>query len=159
MIAVSLAAVELTGVLVHKSIVPARMTYSDLGMIVPFLFCLGTGMLVADPGRRALLGLLQGVLFLHVFSNHFSRTFRLGTDSEVMIVLAKCVVGLLSYAIFYTILTHALRQAFLKKPSSSNHCSQCGYDLRSLTEPRCPECGLRFEPNSQRTRRPPDAIP
>ncbi|MDX2199061.1 MAG: hypothetical protein SF069_08825 [Phycisphaerae bacterium] len=24
-------------------------------------------------------------------------------------------------------------------------CSRCGYDLRTLREPRCPECGLQFE--------------
>ena len=25
-------------------------------------------------------------------------------------------------------------------------CAQCGYDLRGLTEPRCPECGTTFDP-------------
>lgn len=25
-------------------------------------------------------------------------------------------------------------------------CGPCGYDLRGLTEPRCPECGQPFEP-------------
>lgn len=159
MIAASLASIELTGALVHKSIVPARLAYSDLGMLVPFLFCIGTGMLVADHFRRALLGLLQGILFLEVFSNHFSPTLQLGTDSEVQIVVAKCLAGLLAYATSYAILTHALRQAFLKKPSPSNHCNQSGYDLRLLAEPRCPECGLRYEPASQRSGMPPDAIP
>jgi hypothetical protein len=24
-------------------------------------------------------------------------------------------------------------------------CRECGYDLRGLTEPRCPECGTRFD--------------
>ena len=31
---------------------------------------------------------------------------------------------------------------------SSPHCDQCGYDLRALTEPRCPECGKPFDPNA-----------
>lgn len=26
------------------------------------------------------------------------------------------------------------------------HCTQCGYNLRGLPEPRCPECGTAFEP-------------
>ncbi len=26
-----------------------------------------------------------------------------------------------------------------------NECVQCGYSLRGLTEPRCPECGMAFD--------------
>ena len=26
------------------------------------------------------------------------------------------------------------------------HCLTCAYDLRGQTEPRCPECGKRFDP-------------
>lgn len=26
-------------------------------------------------------------------------------------------------------------------------CVRCGYDLRGLTDPRCPECGSRFDPD------------
>jgi hypothetical protein len=35
-------------------------------------------------------------------------------------------------------------------------CRRCGYELRGLTSPRCPECGRTFDPNDQRTylRRP-----
>ena len=28
-------------------------------------------------------------------------------------------------------------------------CLQCGYDLRGLTESRCPECGTPFEPGGE----------
>jgi hypothetical protein len=28
----------------------------------------------------------------------------------------------------------------------SGHCKRCGYSLRGLPEPRCPECGTAFEP-------------
>ncbi len=34
--------------------------------------------------------------------------------------------------------------AFGKKRPPVGHCAQCGYNLRGLTEPRCPECGTRF---------------
>ncbi len=27
------------------------------------------------------------------------------------------------------------------------HCEECGYNLSHLTEPRCPECGSRFDPD------------
>lgn len=36
---------------------------------------------------------------------------------------------------------HALSSAGL-------HCADCGYSLRGLTEPRCPECGKRFDPDA-----------
>lgn len=28
------------------------------------------------------------------------------------------------------------------------YCAQCGYSLKGLTEPRCPECGTPFNPES-----------
>ncbi len=28
---------------------------------------------------------------------------------------------------------------------SQGHCANCGYDLRGLPVPRCPECGVRFD--------------
>jgi hypothetical protein len=31
------------------------------------------------------------------------------------------------------------------------HCLGCGYNLKGLPEPRCPECGLRFDPNRSAT--------
>jgi hypothetical protein len=29
---------------------------------------------------------------------------------------------------------------------ASRHCGSCGYDLRGIVEPRCPECGVAFDP-------------
>lgn len=28
------------------------------------------------------------------------------------------------------------------------HCRECGYNLAGLPEPRCPECGTKFDPNA-----------
>lgn len=33
------------------------------------------------------------------------------------------------------------------------HCIDCSYDLRALTEPRCPECGRAFDPDDPATYR------
>lgn len=30
-------------------------------------------------------------------------------------------------------------------------CLRCGYDLRGQTTPRCPECGLEFDPEQLET--------
>jgi hypothetical protein len=38
-------------------------------------------------------------------------------------------------------------------------CRECGYALRALTEPRCPECGTTFDPADPRTMRTPDGAP
>jgi hypothetical protein len=46
----------------------------------------------------------------------------------------------------------------LSLPESAT-CLNCGYSLRGLTEPRCPECGVPFRPESPSTFRwgPPSA--
>lgn len=51
------------------------------------------------------------------------------------------------------------RSAPLKLPPDAT-CLGCGYSLRALTVPRCPECGREFEPADARTyRRPPFVTP
>ena len=42
-------------------------------------------------------------------------------------------------------------------PIPAGYCKHCGYDLRGLPSPRCPECGKDFDPANPRTfaRRPP----
>lgn len=36
----------------------------------------------------------------------------------------------------------------IRRVMRSGCCIQCGYDLRGLSEPRCPECGTPFSPNT-----------
>lgn len=36
-------------------------------------------------------------------------------------------------------------------PAPPKRCLQCGYILEGLPEPRCPECGRRFDPCDRRT--------
>lgn len=36
-------------------------------------------------------------------------------------------------------------------PSQEGFCARCGYSLRGLPEPRCPECGRPFDPSSRET--------
>ena len=36
----------------------------------------------------------------------------------------------------------------------AGHCQSCGYDLRNLSEPRCPECGTPFAPQKDTTKEP-----
>jgi hypothetical protein len=39
----------------------------------------------------------------------------------------------------------------MQKSESGIFCRSCGYDLRSLAENRCPECGREFDPVNRRT--------
>ncbi len=32
---------------------------------------------------------------------------------------------------------------------ADGQCLECGYDLRGTVEPRCPECGIPFDPSSR----------
>ncbi len=34
-----------------------------------------------------------------------------------------------------------------RQPDRSGLCETCGYNLRGLPQPRCPECGTGFEPD------------
>jgi hypothetical protein len=37
------------------------------------------------------------------------------------------------------------------------HCAKCGYNLRGLPEPRCPECGTPFDPRQHKNPEPGEA--
>ncbi len=39
---------------------------------------------------------------------------------------------------------------FKKRRFPIGHCQKCGYDLRTLTHGRCPECGLHFDASSEK---------
>ena len=60
-----------------------------------------------------------------------------GTNADViwhLALLPSCLVGILVY--------HALDP---KRPDDDfTRCGKCGYILKGLTEPRCPECGQRL---------------
>ncbi len=49
------------------------------------------------------------------------------------------------YAVFAAVaIPTLLVWRFWPKPLKAGHC-RCGYNLKGLTEPRCPECGQPFE--------------
>lgn len=54
----------------------------------------------------------------------------------VVAVTVACFVGRIAYRTM-------LRQERL----DAGQCTTCGYSLRGLPEPRCPECGTPFDPD------------
>lgn len=86
-------------------------------------------------GRRVIGGLIwAGCFMLAMETLHVFRWGRLWTYGIMAASLALAV-----YLFEKVLLVE--RRAFT--------CRQCGYDLRALTEPRCPECGTPFDPTEQ----------
>ena len=57
----------------------------------------------------------------------------------------ECVIG--AIVIASLLAGGAVTYRFLRFPSRDEPvCKNCGYSLRGLPEPRCPECGEPFEP-------------
>jgi len=138
--------------LFHVSIVPARTSLLDLGMLIPIVLCLGVGCLVPSYRLRLIFGFSQAVLLLHVFSNYFTRELRFGNPLVVYVFWVAWVSG---YTASFMLFTHILSP---KRPGAiPGCCCGCGYDLRGLKESRCPECGRHFLPEEQHPSSPNNA--
>jgi uncharacterized paraquat-inducible protein A len=57
---------------------------------------------------------------------------------NLMSVLAAVLIGITAYGV----LTRKRYQKHLD--DAETRCRKCGYILRGITEPRCPECGERI---------------
>jgi len=67
------------------------------------------------------------------------------------------VVGILSWVFFGAVagaIYHTVRRRSLAR-RFPDHCLKCGYNLRGLPEPRCPECGTPFDPSRLKKHEPP----
>ena len=62
--------------------------------------------------------------------------------------LARLGIGILISVLYAAILFRVTKSYWHLKQSKPGHCIQCGYDLRLLTDPRCPECGRPFDPET-----------
>jgi hypothetical protein len=47
------------------------------------------------------------------------------------------------------LLIYSLLEKVVLVDSRAFCCKQCGYDLQGQVEPRCPECGLEFDPTEK----------
>jgi len=103
---------------------------------------------------RLYSGLLQSlVLVCHSFREYEYRAYRTflgvsGDDSPLRIGLMWTGL-ILGYTCLFSMVTSlfaALMQTFFDQKTKRDGpmCKQCGYSLRGLTIPRCPECGTPF---------------
>jgi len=66
-------------------------------------------------------------------------SFGLPGGVEWVVILSLCVlVVILPAGALFVLIWH------LKKRDRETRCRKCGYILRGITEPRCPECGERI---------------
>lgn len=113
--------IELAGGFFHDFIVPPRWTMRDWGMILPLLLCIGVGVTVRDPIRRAVFGLAQGLVFLDVYSNWFRRNLAFDTDPEYYALLDKLLAAVVTYGIAFTLLTAQLRRLLIRTRPPDSH--------------------------------------
>ena len=59
------------------------------------------------------------------------------------------VVEVPLYAVFTAVAIPTLLVWRFVPKFPRGHCRRCGYNLKGLTEPRCPECGTGFAENRQ----------
>jgi len=68
--------------------------------------------------------------------------FLLGDVSAQRVTLAMLGVAASVAAVgMYVVLTHFYANGHI---DNEIHCRECGYILRGISEPRCPECGERI---------------
>ena len=65
-----------------------------------------------------------------------------GVPSTVLTRVPFWVLRLLFLLFASTLIACAVGSRRRPKPG---FCDQCGYNLKGLTEPRCPECGTTFD--------------
>lgn len=141
----ALALLFLVGALCHTSINPPRWYPEDWLILVPMGVCAWVS--IREQGRidlatRGVFGLLQAFILLAVYENEWRDTALRSSMSGLFIFL-----GLIStmYASAFGLVTH---QAAHRNPATPDlsRCQKCGYLLKGLEQPRCPECGAAFDP-------------
>ncbi|MHC4672725.1 MAG: hypothetical protein ACYTBZ_09595, partial [Planctomycetota bacterium] len=62
--------------------------------------------------------------------------------SVIMVALSYLPVLVIAFAV-YGVLTHFFGHSHIDNDNETR-CRRCGYILRGITEPRCPECGEKI---------------
>ncbi len=71
------------------------------------------------------------------------RAFGNQAFEKMLIGLASCLGLTVVSLMWYPLISWLVRQ-HVEWPTGENICDRCGYDLRGLTDRRCPECGTPF---------------
>lgn len=150
-----LVAVPVIGAMI-PSLKPTRFSAEGvykLLFIPPFVGCWWIAIRTADTVRargRFYSGFLQSILLvLLIYREYDIRLHRSvfgvsGLDPPAHIATLWCIV-IVGYTAAFSLLTPRLRRILDRSEPGKATCRRCGYRLRGLTVPRCPECGTPFE--------------
>jgi hypothetical protein len=120
---------------------PAGALQGSLGLPLSALTVIaGVRAAISGVSLLGLANILFGILFLTV----------LATASPMASWEGWWIVGA---AAFYCVVTLPFVVRMWRHPLpvfDMLSCQQCGYSLRGLAVPRCPECGTRFDPGKLR---------
>jgi len=122
-----------------------------LGYLLPALGALLLVVIAPSGAVRGRGAFGLGLALLATWIWHSVDITREGEGAFIVFLVPCCLI--LPAAIIVTLAggVLALRQEFSKGPVPGS-CTKCGYDLRGLPEPRCPECGTPFDPTSAPTK-------
>ncbi len=92
---------------------------------------------------------VEGIMLVlrRASSAHFPELASSYASKMVALGVGASLGGLATLVIMGSMIRRNLRTQLVKH--NVKICVECGYDLRSLTEPRCPECGTPFEMSSK----------
>lgn len=80
-------------------------------------------------------------------------TMRIGPQWRVPLKIGEWIYAVVMACATFVLLVHIYRRQIRRSLREQlcdigvPICVPCGYDLRGLDEPRCPECGRPFDPN------------
>gem|GEM_PF-2832980 len=57
----------------------------------------------------------------------------------------RCGLCVLACTAVFATVTHGISRIIRRHEETGEVCLECGYCLRGLTSPRCPECGTPFD--------------
>jgi hypothetical protein len=74
-----------------------------------------------------------------------------GASGEWAFVFAAIYAVLAAAMITLAVMSvRSIRRVRRQLPDAGAYCAKCGYSLRGLPEPRCPECGTAFEAEGEK---------
>jgi hypothetical protein len=68
-----------------------------------------------------------------------------GTGEWAFVLAAIYAVFAAALITLAVISARSIRRVRRQLPDAGPYCTECGYSLRGLPEPRCPECGTAFD--------------
>jgi len=128
--------------LIHDLVLYA-LPISALALVVG-----GLGLFARTAGVISLIVQGGSLLALHIMTSNSSNSMGSGMAAFAFTIFCFIPLPIVINC------AGAIASLVVKPRRKLGHCRHCGYNLRGLTEPRCPECGTPFGRKTTPGRRP-----